>query len=104
MWRTRHSYAPRSLRTVFMSKSIKSLLLAAVFVIFGISQSSAQAPSGVITNLISGDVAPVYDLTTPSSGLPYQLDQTIVGVGGTPVPLSFTADINQRPQGQLRNV
>lgn len=82
-----------------MSKSIKSLLLAAVFVISGISHSLAQPPSGIITNFISGDVAPVYDLTGS-----YVLDQTIVGVGGTPIDLSFQVDINQGVQGQLRNL
>lgn len=95
---TGHSCLPRSLRTVFMSKSIKSLLLVAAFVISGISQSLAQAPSGVTTNFISGATAPVYDLTGS-----YPLNQTVSGVGGTPINLSFQVDIVQGVQGQLRN-
>jgi hypothetical protein len=87
-----------------MSKSIKSLLLVAAFVISGISHSLAQAPTGILSADISSTTAPVYDLTTPSSGLPYQLNQTIVGVGGTPINLSFGVTISQGVQGQLRNV
>jgi hypothetical protein len=87
-----------------MSKLIKSLLLVAAFIISGISDSLAQAPSGVITNFISGQTAPVYDLTTPSMGTPYQLDQTVTGVGGTPISLSFGVSITQGVQGQLRNM
>jgi hypothetical protein len=82
-----------------MSKSIKSLLLVAAFVISGISQSLAQAPSGVITNFISGATAPVYDITGS-----YSFDQSIAGAGGTPVNLSFGVDIIEGVQGQLRGV
>jgi hypothetical protein len=82
-----------------MSKSIKSLLLVAVFVIFGISHSSAQVPSGVITNFFSGETAPVYDVTGQ-----YPLDQQVAGVGGTSVDLSFTVAIIESAQGQLRGV
>ena len=71
--------------------------MVAVFVISGISHSSAQAPSGVITNFISGQTAPVYDLTGS-----YAFDQQILGVGGTPIDLSFGVTIFQGVQGQLR--
>ncbi len=82
-----------------MSKSIKSLLLASVFAALGISLSWAQSPSGTLTNFISADVAPVYDITGS-----YLLDQNIVGLGGTPVDLSFQVSLIQKAGGNLRNV
>ena len=82
-----------------MSKPIKSLLLVAAFAISGISQSLAQAPSGVLTNFTSGATAPVYDITGA-----YVLNQTVAGVSGTPINLSFQVSINQGIQGQLRNI
>ena len=82
-----------------MSKSIQRLLLAAIFLVSGISIGLAQAPSGVLTNFISGSTAPVYDLTGS-----YGLDQTIEGIGGTPVDLSFQVFINQDAQGRLQGL
>jgi hypothetical protein len=82
-----------------MSKSLKTLLLALILALPAVSHSFAQAPSGVYTNLITPDIAPVYDLTGS-----YVLDQNVIGLGGTSVELTFQINLNQTVQGRLMNV
>jgi hypothetical protein len=78
-----------------MSIAKKSALLFLPIVALSLQMCSAQAPSGEVS-IPFGIDTPVFDLTGS-----YQLDQSIVGEGGTATDLNFGVYLNLSPGGAL---
>jgi hypothetical protein len=68
-----------------MMNSVKSCWLALPLLVLSLQSGLAQAPSGIVNFSFNSSSTAVYDL----SGI-YELDQDIIGSGGTATPLAIT--------------
>ena len=68
-----------------MMNSVKSRWLSLPLLVLSLQYGLAQAPSGPVNFSFNSASTAVYDL----SGI-YELDQNIIGTGGTPTPLAIT--------------